>query len=45
VEFAPPYGNCFNKPYFQPYFPNKTTLVAQNHQKTNLITLLNKEEQ
>jgi hypothetical protein len=33
------------KPYFQPYFPNKTTLAAQNHQKTNLITLLNKEEQ
>jgi hypothetical protein len=26
-------------------FPNKTTLAAQNHQKTNLITLLNKEEQ
>jgi hypothetical protein len=41
VEFAPPYGNCFNKPYF----PNKTTLAAQNHQKTNLITLLNKEKQ
>jgi hypothetical protein len=28
VEFATTYGNCFNKPYFQPDFPNKTTLVA-----------------
>jgi hypothetical protein len=34
------------EPYFQPDFPNKTTLVAKkNHQQSNLITLLNKEEQ
>jgi hypothetical protein len=28
VEFAPTYGNRFNKPYFQPDFPNKNNLSS-----------------
>jgi hypothetical protein len=28
AEFAQTYSNRFNKPYFQPDFPTKTTLVV-----------------
>jgi hypothetical protein len=28
-NYAQTYGNRFNKPYFQPYFFNKKTLVAK----------------
>jgi hypothetical protein len=38
VEFFKRHINRFNKPYFQPDFPNKTTLVATcGSPTTNLI--------
>ncbi|MDR2704481.1 MAG: hypothetical protein LBC02_01760 [Planctomycetaceae bacterium] len=33
-QFVKTYDNRFNKPYFQPDFPNKTTLVAITQNNT-----------
>jgi hypothetical protein len=40
AKFVKTVFNCFNQPYFQPDFSNKTTLVANDsYTKQTLLTL------
>jgi hypothetical protein len=42
VEFSIEVFNCFNKPYFQPYFSDETTLVAMDFPKNKPYYLIKK---